>query len=122
MNFTIDREKFKELLSQFRGDIIYQTELLHTILNQLPDAYVDDIVRTLYYERLFIGTYYEVQHTLYKQDKRIFLSFSEVQEFLNEVRLDDKVVGKFALANAIQNGNSISGYIIRKIIRTKEDK
>lgn len=30
-NITIDRERFKELLSQFKDDIIYETELINTL-------------------------------------------------------------------------------------------
>ena len=52
MNFTIDREKFKQLLSQFKGDIIYETELIHTLFNQMPENYVNDLIETLYYERI----------------------------------------------------------------------
>lgn len=120
MNFTIDREKFKELLSQFKGDIPYQTELLNTLLKQLPDNYVDEIVKTLYYERLYIGTYYLVQHSLYSYDKHIFFNYAEILEFLNSVRLEDKNIGKFALSNAIENGTTIWGYNIKKIIRKEE--
>ncbi len=46
MNVTIDREKFKQLLSQFKGDIPYQTDLVNTLFNQMPENYVNDIVKT----------------------------------------------------------------------------
>lgn len=117
MNFTIDREKFKELLSQFRGDIPYQTDLVNTLFNQMPDNYVNDIVRTMYYERIYIGTYYVVQHSVYTYDRHIFVNYSEVLDFLNSVKLEDKAITKFTLSNAIDRGTSISGYYIKKIIR-----
>lgn len=120
MNVSIDREKFKQLLSQFKGDIPYQTELVTTLFNQMPDNYVDDIVRTMYYERLYIGTYYVVQHSVYTYDKHIFLNYAEVLEFLNSVRIEDRLITKFTLANAIERKTSICGYYINKIIRKEE--
>lgn len=120
MNVTIDREKFKQLLSQFRGDIPYQTELVKTLFNQMPEHYVNDIVRTMYYERLYIGTYYVVQHSVYNYDRHIFLNYTEVLDFLNSVKLEDKAITKFTLSNAIDRGTSISGYYINKIVRKEE--
>ena len=121
MNVSIDREKFKQLLSQFRGDIPYQTDLVNTLFNQMPDNYVDDIVRTMYYERIYIGTYYVVQHSVYTYDRHIFLNYTEVLDFLNSVKLEDKAITKFTLANAIERGTSISGYKINKIVRKEEE-
>lgn len=117
MNYTIDREKFKQLLLQFKGDIPYQTELVNTLFAQMPDNYVDDIIKTLYYERLYVGTYYIVQHSTYTYDKHIFLNYAEVLEFLNSVKLEDKQITKFTLANAIERSTTISGYKINKIIK-----
>lgn len=121
MNVTIDREKFKQLLSQFRGDIPYQTDLVNTLFNQMPDNYVNDIIRTMYYERIYIGTYYVVQHSVYTYDKHIFLNYTEVLEFLNSVKLEDKNITKFTLANAIDRGTTISGYYINKVINKEVD-
>ena len=120
MNYTIDREKFKQLLLQFKGDIPYQTELVNTLFAQMPDNYVDDIIKTLYYERLYVGTYYIVQHSTYTYDKHIFLNYAEVLEFLNSVRLEDRLITKFTLTNAIERGNSLCGYNIIKIVRKEE--
>lgn len=120
MNVTIDREKFKQLLSQFRGDIPYQTELVNILFGQMPDNYVDDIIKTLYYERLFVGTYYVVRHVTYTYDKHIFLNYSEVLGFLNSVKLEDKAITKFTLSNAIDRGTTISGYKINKVVRKEE--
>ena len=121
MNFTIDRERFKELLFQFRGDIPYQTELVKQLFDQLPDAYVDDIVKTMYYERIYIGTYYVVQHSVYNYDRHIFQNYAEVLDFLNANKLEDKAITKFTLTNAIDRHTTISGYYINKIIRKEED-
>lgn len=121
MNVTIDREKFKQLLSQFRGDIPYQTDLVNTLFNQMPDNYVDDIVKTMYYERIYIGTYYVVQHSVYTHDKQIFVNYADVLEFLNSIKLEDKNITKFTLTNAIDRGTTISGYYIKKITRKEGD-
>ena len=121
MNVSIDREKFKQLLSQFKGDIPYQTDLVNTLFNQMPNNYVDDIVRTLYYERIYIGTYYVVQHSVYTYDRHIFLNYTEVLDFLNSVKLEDKNITKFTLANAIDRHTTISGYYINKIINKENE-
>ena len=117
MNVTIDREKFKQLLLQFKGDIPYQTELINQLLSQLPDNYLQSLVRTLYYEYSFIGTYYIVEHATYTYDKHIFLNYAEVLEFLNSVKLEDKLITKFTLTNAIKRGTTINGYFVKKIIK-----
>ena len=114
-NITIDRERFKELLSQFKDDIIYETELINTLFNQMPDNYIKDLIKTLYYERVYVGTYYLVQHSVYHNDKQIFSNYSEVIDFLNSVKLEDKSVTKFTLHNAIERGTVVSGYRIFKI-------
>lgn len=121
MNVTIDREKFKQLLSQFKGDIPYQTDLVNTLFNQMPENYVNDIVKTMYYERIYIGTYYVVSHSIYTYDRHIFLNYSEVLDFLNSNKLEDKAITKFTLANAIERNTSLCGYKINKIIRKEED-
>ena len=94
--------------------MLYATVRMST---QMPDNYVDDIIKTLYYERLYVGTYYIVQHSTYTYDKHIFLNYAEVLEFLNSVKLEDKQITKFTLANAIERGTTISGYKINKIIK-----
>jgi hypothetical protein len=121
MNFTIDREKFKQLLSQFRGDIPYQTDLVNTLFNQMPDNYVDDIIKTMYYERIFIGTYYVVQHSVYTSEKYIFEDYAGVLGFLNSIKLEDKLITKFTLTNAIERKTSLCGYNIIKIIRKENN-
>ena len=121
MNVTIDREKFKQLLSQFKGDIPYQTDLVNTLFNQMPENYVNDIVKTMYYERIYIGTYYIVQHSVYTYDRHIFSNYSEVLDFLNSNKLEDKAITKFTLASAIERGNSLCGYKINKIVRKEEN-
>ena len=121
MNFTIDREKFKQLLSQFKGDIIYETELIQTLFNQMPENYVNDLIETLYYERIYKGTYYLVQHSVYSTDKHIFFNYAEIIEFLNSVKLDDKGINKFTISAAIEKGNVVAGYKVFKIINKEEN-
>lgn len=122
MNFTIDREKFKQLLSQFKGDIIYETELIHTLFNQMPENYVNNLIETLYYERVYKGMYYLVQHSIYSTDKHIFFNYAEIIEFLNSVKLDDRGINKFTISAAIEKGNVVAGYKVFKINNKEENK
>lgn len=118
-NFTIDREKFKELLVQFKGDISYQTELVKILLNQLPDNYVNELVNTLYYERLYKGTYYIIQHHLYPQDRKIVQTFDECFAYLKSICFDEVTI--YQLKKAVENNTMICGYYVTRY-KNKEDK
>ena len=122
MNVSIDREKFKQLLSQFRGDIPYQTDLVNTLFNQMPENYVNNLIETLYYERVYKGMYYLVQHSIYSTDKHIFFNYAEIIEFLNSVKLDDRGINKFTISAAIEKGNVVAGYKVFKINNKEENK
>lgn len=117
MNVTIDREKFKQLLLQFKGDIPYQTELVNTLLNQMPDNYIRDLINTLYYERVYQGDYYIVQHSVYSYDKHYCKTFSETLDYINSIRVDDSFTTKGGLVSAIEKGKLVAGY---KIIKVKK--
>jgi len=112
-NFTIDKEKFKEILVQFKGDISYETELVKILLNQLPDNYVDELVNTLYHERIYEGNYYIVQHYKYPQDRKILHTFDEVLAYLKGLSFE-KEVTVYNLKRAIDNNTMLIGYYITR--------
>lgn len=112
MNITIDREKFKEMLKQFKGDVGYQAELVKVLFSQLPDSYVNELVNTLYFERVYEGTYYLIQHHLYPQDRKLVKTFDECFDYLSSICFE--TITPIKLRRAISNKSMLCGYYITR--------
>lgn len=81
----VDKERFKEFLTQFIGDAPYQIELVNTILNQMPEKVAKQLIEELYYDHVYQGPLYKVQHAVFKEDVRFFPNFESLTKFLNEI-------------------------------------
>lgn len=114
MNVAINKEAFKNILAQFSGDISFETELLHQLLNQLPEGYVDEIIKEEYFKRLYPKLYFVIQHSVYKADRKCFGRVEEVASYLNSIKVDSKPVTQSVVAYALQKGTTVCGYYIFK--------
>lgn len=114
MNVAINKEAFKNILTQFSGDISFETELLHQLFSQLPDVYVDEIIKEEYFKRLYPKLYFVIQHATYKADRKCFGRVDEVVSYLNTVNVDTKQVTQSAVTYALQKGTTVCGYYITK--------
>lgn len=114
MNVAINKEAFKNILAQFSGDISFETELLHQLFNQLPEGYVDEIIKEEYFKRLYPKLYFVIQHSVYRADRKCFGRVEEVTAYLNSINIDSKHITQSAVAYALQKGTTVCGYYIFK--------
>jgi len=119
MNVSLDREKFKELLVQFSGDIKYQTELIECLLTQLPAAYRVAYIESAFFEYCYKEDYYILQHSLYQSDVRYFLKIKDVADFLDAAKLDSTKISISVVCKHLESQKPLCGYVIRKV--TKEN-
>ena len=80
----VDKERFKEFLSQFIGDAPYQIELINTILDQMPRQVVEQFIEELYYDQVYKGPVYIAQHVVFKDEIHYFPNHQSLLQFLNE--------------------------------------
>ena len=112
-NIFIDKQKFKEIVMQFKGDVGYQTELLNTLVDQLPAAYAKEVLTGLYFNKVYVGPYYRVQHSIISSKERIFIVFADLLSWLRDNRLEgDSYVTAADVRHAIEKGTPIYGYKI----------
>lgn len=81
----VDKQRFKEFLTQFIGDAPYQIELVKTILDQMPVHVTKQFIEELYYEQVYDGPLYIAQHAVFKDEIHYFPNFASLTKFLNEV-------------------------------------
>ena len=116
----VDKQKFKEFLTQFIGDAPYQIELVKTILDQMPEQVTKQFIEELYYEQVYDGPLYIAQHAVFKEEIHYFPNFVSLTKFLNEVNkfsreyntdslldIDTKFIQK-----RMSQGLPLCGYII----------
>jgi hypothetical protein len=114
MNVAINKEAFRNILSQFRGDVAFQTELLRQLFNEMPENYVDELLEELYFERLYTKQYFIVQHSIYKADRKCFARIEDVLAYLNSIDVEGKTHSMYAVTNAANKGTLVAGYYIIK--------
>lgn len=118
-NLTIDKEKFLELLDQFKNDIPYETRLIKRLFDNMPQQAVECIVEELYFEYLYKGPVYKAVHYVYKDDIHLFANQESLIEFLKSRDLEKPdtfwaTVDGRLLRTFIDRGNPICGYILTK--------
>lgn len=80
----IDKQRFKEFLSQFIGDAPFQIELINTILDQMPSQVTSQFIEELYYDQVYDGPLYIAQHAVFKEEIHYFPNFVSLKKFLEE--------------------------------------
>jgi hypothetical protein len=111
----VNKEQFKSYFSQFRGDIPFQTELFNLLVTQMPKNYVDSIIKEMYFDRVYEGTYFIVQHSIFKDVKEYFTDQRSVVEFLNKSMFNGDTVSEYQVKQSIERGIIIHGYKVYKI-------
>jgi hypothetical protein len=118
-NVSIDREKFLEILDQFRWDIPYEVEVIKHILDNLPTQAAEGLIRELYFTRLHKGVVYKAVHCVFKDDINMFITFQDLVTFLKTKSFEipkeywDTVTGR-TIAGYVSSGQPLCGYIITK--------
>jgi hypothetical protein len=118
-NISIDREKFLEILNQFKWDIPYEVEIVKHIIDNLPDQAAHGLIRDLYFTHIYKGQVYKAVHWAFKEDINMFTTWQELVAFLKYKSLDiakdyfSTVTGR-TIEGYIKSGQPLCGYIITK--------
>jgi hypothetical protein len=119
-NYFIDREKFLEIMSQFKGDIPYLQKLFNKVKELLPEEYFKQLVTDQYHSYVYDSDYYLAEHYIYSDDKHYFKDFEQLYEFLKEKNLEKEVILKRNKVDiAMNTPYPISGYKI-SFVKKKE--
>lgn len=78
---------------------------------------MNSIIRTWYYERVYQGDYYVVQHVTFKDVIEYFTEFREVVDYLNHSVITGDKITDYQVKQAIQKGIILQGY---KVYRNKK--
>lgn len=118
-NLTIDKDKFLELLDQFKNDIPYEHALIDRIFTNMPHQAVECIIEEMYFKHLYKGPVYRAVHYIFKDDIHLFANQECLIEFLKSRDLEKpeefwKTVDGRLIRTFIERGNPICGYIITK--------
>lgn len=116
----VDKERFKGFLDQFIGDAPYQIELIRKIMSQMPAQVVNQFIEELYYEHVYNGPLYKVQHAVFKDEVHYFPNYQSLLRFLNDVNKFSKefntdallTIDKKTLAKRVKDNLPLCGYII----------
>ena len=114
----INKQRFKELLPQFTGDVPYEIELINLLLEQLPAPAREGFMTEYFYSNYYKGELFVIQHVVFTDDIRYFLSIDEVIEYLKNYCLDKdhylREVNKLYVYNCIKTKQPIFGYLITR--------
>jgi hypothetical protein len=112
-NYTIDRERFLELLDQFKGDIPYLQKIFNRLKTLMPEEYFKQLTADLYHQFVYDQDYYVAEHHIYSDDKHYFRSLNELYEFLKDKHLEKEYpLRRNKVELAMNTPFPISGYKI----------
>jgi hypothetical protein len=115
-NYFIDKEKFLELLDQFKGDLPYLQKIYNKVKSLLPEEYFKQLTADMFHQYVYDKEYYVAEHHIYSDDKHYFKSFEELYEFLKEKHLEKEYpLKKNKVELAMNTPFPISGYKIGHI-------
>jgi len=127
----VDKERFKQFLPQFIGDAPYQIELIRTIMNQMPEQVVKQMIEELYYDHVYEGPVYIAQHAVFKDDVRYFPNYESLTKFLNDVNKFTSeyntdsllTIDRKSIQKRMNDGIPLCGYMITmKNIKDEDDE
>ena len=118
-NISIDRNRFLEILDQFKYDIPYEVELVKRLLNNMPEQAAKSVVEELFFTHVYKGPVFKAVHFVYHEDIHWFTNQKALLEFLKECNMEfteefwNTIDGR-TLESFIKKRNPICGYIISK--------
>jgi hypothetical protein len=115
-NLSIDKKAFLNLIPQFKSDIVFQEQLVKTILAQMPVNYRDRIVTEYFLQNIYSKPYWFVEHHLYQYDSYYFLDMSDVVDFLSTRTIDPSLpkITSTLIRRHIEQNKTLNGYYIFK--------
>lgn len=116
MRVEMDKDRFIELLGQFRTDVPFEMTMIRTLLTQMPQQAKEGFIEELYYKYRYTGPIYIVQHCNFKTDVRFFTNLQMVKDYLIEICLEDKdyltTLSNSVITKKMKNKEPICGYYI----------
>ena len=118
-NVSINKDKFLEILDQFKYDIPYEVQLVKRLLSNMPEQASKCVIEELYFEFIYKGPVFKAVHYLYQDDIHMFTNQKALIEFLKERNMEfsdafwETVDGR-TLDSFIKKRNPLCGYIISK--------
>lgn len=118
-NVSINKEKFMEILDQFKYDIPYEVELVKRILSNMPEQAAKCVIEELFFTTIYKGQVFKVVHYLYQDDIHWFTNIKAMLAFLKERNLEFSeeywnIIDGRTLDSYIRKGTPFCGYIISK--------
>jgi len=118
-NVSINKDKFLEILDQFKYDIPYEAQLVKRILSNMPEQASKCVIEELYFQFIHKGPVFKAVHYLYQDDIHMFTSQKNLLDFLRERNMEfteefwNTIDGR-TLDSFIRKRNPLCGYIISK--------
>jgi hypothetical protein len=112
-NFFIDKEKFLEIIEQFKGDIPYLQMIYNKVKTLMPEEYFKQLTADMFHQYVYEKEYYVAEHHIYTDDKHYFKTFEELYEFLKDKHLEKEFpLRRNKVELAMNTPFPISGYKI----------
>jgi hypothetical protein len=118
-NISINKERFVEILDQFKYDIPYEVELVKRLFNNMPEQAAKCVIEELYFKTVYKGPVFKAVHYIYQEDIHWFAHQKALLEFLKERNMEfsdefwSTIDGR-TLDSFIRKRNPLCGYIISK--------
>ena len=118
-NVAINKDKFLEILDQFKYDIPYEVQLIHKLLDNIPEQARKCIVEELYFKWIYKGPVFKAVHYLYQDDIHLFTNLKNLIDFLGERNMEfseefwNTIDGR-TIDGYIRRHSPLCGYIISK--------
>ena len=118
-NVTINKEKFIEILDQFKYDIPYEVQLIKRLIANMPEQAAKCVIEELFFEFVYKGPVFKAVHYLYKGDIHMFTNQKALLEFLGERNMEFSpefwaTIDGRTLEGYIRKSCPLCGYIITK--------
>jgi uncharacterized membrane protein len=116
MNVTINIDQLKATIKQIKSPPISK-EIAELALEQLPKNLLDDLIQTIYYERVKQTPYFIAQHVTLLLNKYYFDSLKDLIEFLNRNSLHQQKINDKIVQTALEKNIPLEGYNITYVNR-----
>ena len=118
-NVSIDRDRFLEILDQFKYDIPYEAQLVKRLLSNMPEQAARCLVEELFFKHVYKGPVFKVVHYLYQDDIHWFTNQKAMLDFLKEYNMEFSdefwaTIDGRTLHSLIERRTPLCGYIISK--------
>lgn len=118
-NVSINKDRFLEILDQFKYDIPYEVQLVKRLLDNMPEPAAHAVVEELYFKHVYKGPVFKIVHYLYQEDIHWFTNQKAMLSFLKERNMEfsdefwNTIDGR-TLDSFIKKRNPLCGYVISK--------